>query len=90
MPSIGLSIGRIHVRAGSAGISLTAPVLTWTTAETDNTPEFEVDLVDPAVNDVITLQWDNNSDFSSPIDDDANTLDAGEAIGLLLTLTKAA
>jgi hypothetical protein len=51
MPSIGLSIGRIHVRAASAGsFAFTAPVLAFVDPvdpDSDSTPDLYIDLVEP-------------------------------------------
>jgi len=82
---IGYPSGNKFSAYGTPGFSLTAPVLTWTTASNDTTPGFDVDL-DPtvAVDDVITLEYDNNSDFSSPTDTETNVVDAGEAAAFLI------
>lgn len=65
-----------------AGFSLTAPVLDWDDDTADATPDFSISLTDPLANDDIVLEWDNNSDFSSPISSDTNILDAGEISSL--------
>src|SRR3972149_10962686 len=64
-----------------------APVLTWDTAASDNTPTFTADFDDTKVHaagaidasnyDEIILNWDTDSGFGS-VDSDTNTLDAGE------------
>ena len=55
-----------------------APVLTWVSDDTAYDPEITVALSNPAVDDVIELQIDDNPDFASLFDTDTNTLDAGE------------
>lgn len=80
-PSAGIRVTDV---AGTIGINLTAPVLTWTSLTTDTTPEFDVDLTAPEVADVITLEYDDNSDFSSAIDTETNIVDSGEASALLV------
>jgi hypothetical protein len=78
-----------RVAGGGGGgdpLTPTAPVLTWDTAATDNTPTFTADFgvlvhaagdIDGSNYDVIELNWDTDINFGSP-DDDSNTLDAGE------------
>jgi hypothetical protein len=66
-----------------------APVLTWDTGPTDNTPTFTAVFDDTKVwasgeidgsnYDVITLQWDTDSGFGS-VDSDTNTIDAAELL----------
>lgn len=66
-----------------------APVLTWDTDGTDNTPSFTGDFDDTMVHDagsidgsnydVIHLEWDTDSGFGS-VDNDSNTLDAAEIL----------
>jgi hypothetical protein len=57
--------------------SLPAPVLVWTSANTVYDPVFTATFT-AAVADVLTLEIDDNSDFSSLFDSDVNTLDSAE------------
>jgi hypothetical protein len=57
--------------------SLTAPVLVWTSGPSVLDPVFTATYT-AAVADTLTLEIDNNSDFSSLFDSEANVLDAGE------------
>ncbi|MDP1702588.1 MAG: hypothetical protein Q8L53_16750 [Aestuariivirga sp.] len=69
MPSIGLSIGRIHIRAGAAGgFSLTKPVLTLLTDGTDNTPLWGFDLTGPQAGDIIRIEWDDAIPYAAQVD----------------------
>lgn len=52
--------------------------LAWTSAYTVYDPVFTLTFYDAAVGDVLTLQIDDNSDFSSLYASDANTLDSAE------------
>jgi len=85
------SLGNFWRVAGGGGavdpLAPGAPVLTWDTAASDNTPTFTADFDDTAVWDAgsidasnydeIILNWDTDSGFGS-VDSDTNTLDAGE------------
>lgn len=54
--------------SSTPGVSLTAPGLAFASAtdpDSDNTQDFILTVTAPAVDDVLTLEWDNNSDFSS-------------------------
>lgn len=59
------------------------PVLTWTSDNTVLDPEFHTTEIEE--DDVVEIQIDNNSDFSSLFDSDTNTIDAGEAASGELT-----
>jgi hypothetical protein len=88
--SLGVGFGRLG-SGGSANDPLApaAPVLTWDTGPTDNTPQFTSDFDDTKVHasgdidgsnyDVIELNWDTDPAFGSP-DNDTNTLDAAEIL----------
>jgi hypothetical protein len=72
---------------GNDPLTPDAPVLTWDTAATDNTPTFTADFDDTTVHavpdgsnyDVIELNYDTDSGFGSP-DSATNTLDAAELL----------
>ncbi|HEV2557401.1 MAG TPA: cadherin repeat domain-containing protein, partial [Microvirga sp.] len=68
------SSGAITVTAASAP---TAPVVTWSTGPSDNTPEFDIDLTSPQVGDVVTLEISASNTFTSPTTY-TDTLDSGE------------
>ena len=81
-----------RIAGGSSGndpLAPAAPVLTWDTDGTDNTPTFTADFDDTLVwsageidgsnYDVIHLEWDTDSGFGS-VDSDSNTLDAAEIL----------
>lgn len=53
---------------GSGGVRPVAPVLTRTSADSDNTPNFSVLLVAPLSGDVVELQVSDVVDFSSLFD----------------------
>lgn len=97
MPSIGLSIGRIHVRAGSAtpGFSLTAPVLAFVSAtdpSNDNTQDLTADFFESIVTKVVRLVGTfGSATVSEPYDvDSSNTIDAGEDAALEAAFTTGA
>jgi hypothetical protein len=62
----------------SVGLSLPSPVLTWTSASSDLTPDFECAVADAQVGDDMTLQISETSDFAVILDSSLNTLDSGE------------
>jgi hypothetical protein len=64
-----------------SGVYLVAPVLNWDDETSDATPDFVVTLTDAQVGDVLTLEWDDNSSFTSP-SSATNTLSDIEAAGL--------
>jgi len=61
----------------TASSSLPAPVLVWTSGPSVYDPIFTATYV-AAVADILTLEIDDNSDFSSLFDSEANTLDSAE------------
>jgi hypothetical protein len=61
-----------------AAASLPAPTLAWTSANTVLDPVFTLTFYDAVVGDVLLLEVDNNSDFSSLHDSETDTLDATE------------
>lgn len=72
---------RVTVVSGNLGFSLTAPVLAFASAtdpDSDNTQDFDLTVTAPEVDDVLTLQWDNNSDFSSVTGSDTYTIVIGD------------
>lgn len=79
-------LGSASSKRGASGVSLTTPILTWTTDSSDATPEFEGDFVDLQEGDVGRLEWTLDSDptFASIIGFDENTADAGEVVALQL------
>jgi hypothetical protein len=64
--------------------SLPAPVLAWTSGPTGFDPIFTATFV-AAVADILTLEIDDNSDFSSLFDSDVNTLDSAEVAAGTIT-----
>lgn len=62
-----------------------APILTWTTGPTDNTPSFSLTLDDPVVGDTVQVQVDNASDFSSVNQSADDTLSSGEVAAQAIT-----
>jgi hypothetical protein len=58
--------------------SLPAPTLAWTSANTVLDPVFTLTFYDALVGDVLLLEVDNNSDFSSLHDSETDTLDSTE------------
>lgn len=86
------SMSRGFGRMGAPGsvndpLTPNAPVLTWDTDGTDNTPTFTADFDDTMVHDVIDgsnydviyLEWDTDSGFGSA-DSGNDTLDAAEIL----------
>jgi len=70
----------------TASSSLPAPVLEWTSGPSVYDPVFTATYV-AAVADILTLEIDNNSDFSSLFDSEANPLDAAEVAAGTVTYT---
>ncbi len=57
-----------------------APILTWTSAPSDTTPEFNIDFGPEVVEtDNVTVQWSTNVNFTSP-SEASNSLDAAEIL----------
>jgi hypothetical protein len=57
-----------------------APILAWTSGAFDTTPEFNIDFDETVVvTDVVTVQYDDNLQFSSPAET-TNALDASEIL----------
>lgn len=57
-----------------------APIIDWTSAPSDTTPEFTIDFDDTVVaTDIVTVQYANNSLFSSPTEF-SDTLSAAEIL----------
>jgi hypothetical protein len=72
------------------GFLLDAPVLDWDDETADNTPDFTISFpIGIAEDDVIRLQYDDNSNFTSPTEV-TNTLDAAEIIANEITEALAA
>lgn len=94
MVSIGLSIGRIHVRAGAAGVvPLATPVLAFASAtdpDSDNTQDFNITVTAPAVDDVLTLQWSTTSNFAVVTGSATYTILAADLIDLTGEITTGA
>jgi hypothetical protein len=76
--SAGSATETSNVITPSAATSLTAPVLVWDGITSSDPPQFQATLTDAQVGDVITLEWDDNSSFTSP-SSATNTIDSGEA-----------
>lgn len=74
---------------GGVFASLTAPVLTWVSADTDNTPLFEGVFTDLQENDVGRLQISTDAGFTAPTEI-TNTADAAEVLALQLDYTSGA
>jgi len=60
------------------GAVAVAPILTWTSATTVNTPTFSAALVGAIVGDIITLNWASDAGFTAILGTATNTIDAGE------------
>lgn len=63
--------------------SPTAPVLNWTSSSSELNPTFN--LTEIVEGDIVEVQVDDNSDFSSLFDSDINTIDSSEALAGALT-----
>ena len=90
MPSIGISIGAgRHIFAGPAPA---APLLTWASAETDASPDFDIDLpsgfgapLDAEEDDVLVIQYSTNgTDWTEYL---SHTLTAGDLVDDEIELT---
>jgi hypothetical protein len=78
--ALGIVFGLTYLRGVLVGRG--TPILTWDGGTSDTEPDFFLDLLYPVVGDTVYLQYDNNSDFSSPIATLSNVLDSSE-IGVL-------
>jgi hypothetical protein len=70
----------------SAAATLSAPVLTWTSPQTDSTPEFTADFTTPQVGDVVTLQLASDSGFTTGVQPFTHTLDSTDVSNLSINL----
>lgn len=83
MGSMGRGYGRASVSGGKAGGSSgtapSAPTLVWTSASSDNTPNYTVTLpIDAQTGDIVYLEESDNISFNST---STNEVDAGELFG---------
>jgi hypothetical protein len=58
-------VSGVYLGSVIASVALTAPVLLWTSPQTDTTPEFTVDVTAPQVGDTATVQLANDSGFTT-------------------------
>lgn len=81
---LGASFGKMgagNSRHGSAGFSLTAPVLTLLTDASDNTPLWGFDLTNPLADDVIRIEWDDAIPYAAQVSFADHVLTAGDISG---------
>ncbi len=73
---IGYPSGNKFSAYGTPGFSLTAPVLTWNSLQTDLTPEWIFDYDTVEVGDVVTLQRASDAGFTVDVDSYTDTIDS--------------
>jgi len=73
------SVSSVSATSAAFGpvVNLTAPVLVWTSGPSVYDPVFTATYT-AVVSDILTLEIDDNSDFSSLFDSEPNTLDSAE------------
>lgn len=69
---------------GGGGVTLSAPTIDFTSADSDSTPEATADLTAPQVGDVITWQRADDAGFTTNVQTYTDTLDSTE-VGNLQT-----
>jgi hypothetical protein len=69
----------------AAAAAIPAPTMAWTSANTVLNPVFTLTTFDAVVGDVLVLEVDNSSDFSSLHDSETDTLDSTEVAAGTIT-----
>lgn len=70
-------------KGGGASVPV-APVLTWVSDSSDPTLEFTIDLTNPQVGDVVTLELATNAGFTAGLQTYTDTLDSTEVAALTI------